>query len=107
MIESEEETPVTRRQDLIEAVILVQKHLESPSDIVTFCGRKGVSVTEIEWHLEYYVRQVQKETDAKIGQFRPQAGGPRRLASRPSSGGHRLGSDHRTPSLHHHARDRR
>jgi hypothetical protein len=93
------------RQDLIEAVILVQKHLEIPTDIVTFCGRKGVSVAEIEWHLEYYVQRVQKKTDAKIGQFRPQAGGSRRVSSLPSSG--RLGeSEYRTPSPHHHARDR-
>jgi hypothetical protein len=94
-----------RRQDLIEAVNLVQKHLETPTDIVTFCGRKGVSVAEIEWHLEYYVRQVQKETDAKIGQFRPQAAGSGSLLSRPSSG--RLGgSEYRIPSPHHHARGR-
>ena len=73
---------MSRHQDLIEAVILVQKHLEIPTDIVTFCGGKGVSVAEIEWHLEYYVRRVQKETDAKIGQFRPQAGGSGRLPSR-------------------------
>ena len=105
MIETEEKTPMSRREDLIEAVILVQKHLETPTDIVTFCGRKGVSVAEIEWHLEYYIRRVQKETDAKIGQFRPQAGGSRRLPSRPSSG--RLeGSEYRAPSPHHHARDR-
>ena len=70
MIETEEKTPMSRREDLIEAVILVQKHLETPTDIVTFCARKGVSVAEIEWHLEYYIRRVQKETDAKIGQFR-------------------------------------
>jgi hypothetical protein len=93
---------MSRRQDLIEAVILVQKHLETPTDIVTFCGRKGVSVAEIESHLEYYVRQVQKETDAKIGQFRPRS---RHLPSRASSG--RLGgNEYRTPSPHHHARDR-
>jgi len=103
VIKTEEKTPMSRREDLIEAVILVQKHLETPTDIVTFCGRKGVSVAEIEWHLEYYVRRVQKETDAKIGQIRPQAGGTRRLPSRPSSG--RLGgSEYRTPSPH--ARDR-
>ena len=105
MIEIEEKTRMSRREDLIEAVILVQKHLENPTDIVTFCGRKGVSVAEIEWHLEYYVRQVQKETDAKIGQFRPQAGGSGRLPSRPSSG-RPGGSECRTPSPHHHARDR-
>jgi hypothetical protein len=105
VIEPEEKTPMSRREDLIEAVILVQKHLETPTDIVTFCGRKGVSVAEIEWHLEYYIRRVQKETDAKIGHFRPQAGGSRRLPSRLSSG--RLeGSECRTPSPHHHARDR-
>ena len=105
MIETEEKTPMSRREDLIEAVILVQKHLETPTDIVTFCGRKGVSVAEIEWHLEYYIRRVQKETDAKIGQFRPQAGGSRGLPSRASSG--RLGgSEYRTPSPRHHARDR-
>jgi hypothetical protein len=62
VIEIEEKTPMSRRQDLIEAVILVQKHLETPTDIVTFCGRKGVRVAEIEWHLEYCVRRVQKET---------------------------------------------
>jgi hypothetical protein len=96
---------MSRRQDLIEALILVQRHLETPTDIVTFCGRKGVSVAEIEWHLEYYVRRVQKETDAKIGQFRPQADGSRRLPSRRSS--ERLGgSEYRTASPHHHARDR-
>jgi hypothetical protein len=105
VIEIEEKTRMSRREDLIEAVILVQKHLETPTDIVTFCGRKGVRVAEIEWHLEYYVRQVQKETDAKIGQFRPQAGGSGRLPSRPSSG-RPGGSECRTPSPHHHARDR-
>jgi hypothetical protein len=86
VIEAKEAIPMTRRQDLIEAVILVQKHLETPTDIVTFCGRQGVSVAEIEWHLEYYVRQVQKETNAKIGKCRPQTGGVRRLASRCACG---------------------
>ena len=34
MIKTEEKTPMSRREDLIEAVILVQKHLETPTDIV-------------------------------------------------------------------------
>jgi hypothetical protein len=46
VIEIEEKTRMSRREDLIEAVILVQKHLETPTDIVTFCGRKNVSVAE-------------------------------------------------------------
>ena len=90
VIEIEEKTPMSRRQDLIEAVILVQKHLEILTDIVTFCGRKGVSWLRSDGILSitsdgFKKRPRSLAPRASCGQARSMTGLPRLFRGRQQS----------------------
>ena len=96
MIEIEEKTRMSRREDLIEAVILVQKHLEILTDIVTFCGRKGVSWLRSDGILSITSDGFKKRPTLRLANFarKPVAPGASRR-------GHLRGAREGASAAHH------